>query len=176
MRFLPVLALFAFACTTESTDSGSGTLDPSNNGSNDCSGTAPVIDNFEASDQGQTATDSDSGKTYPVIDLMIEYSDDDGDAHVISTDVWWDDVIDGTVDVTKNPDTSTAPQALKDNDGNTVEECAGSGGTLDLGLMVAGGGLEYETTYDFAVIVYDNAKMASEPAFASGLTPAELPQ
>lgn len=174
MRFLPLLALFALACETESTDSGNGTLDPNDNGDDSCKGTAPVIDSFEAKDEGKTTVDGDSGNEYPIIDLIVEYSDEDGDAHVLSADIWWDDEVDGTVDITTKVDSAVARTSAQDADGNPVEECAGKAGGFDIGQAVAGGTLKYDTEYDFAIVVYDNADMASAPAFATAITPAEL--
>lgn len=174
MRFLPLLAVFALACDTAATDTGNGTLDPSNNGNDDCSGTAPTVTEFDVS-EGDPVEGEGGEDPQPTVLLTVSFADDDGDAHVVSMDIWYDDTIDGTVDTSGKAKANVAPTAMQDSDGNPEEECAGKEGTLGLRLGVSGGSLEYDTEYDFAVVVYDNAKMASEPAFATGLTPSELP-
>ena len=173
MRTLPILCLLAFACVTEEKDEDSaGTLNPGDEES-DCFGTPPEIDDFSAA-EGEPIQDSDGGGLQPSVLLLVDYSDEDGDAHILRVDVWWDAVIDGTVDVTASPNATTDPTALKDAWGDPVLECAGKGGTFGLSVGVTGDDLEYETEYDFGVVLYDASDTPSEPAFATGVTPAIL--
>ncbi len=173
MRTLPVLCLLAFACVPdEKEEDSAGTLNPGGD-ETDCFGNAPVIEDFSTA-EGEPIQDSDGGGLQPSMLLLVDYSDEDGDAHILRVDVWWDAVIDGTVDVTAAPDATTEPYALEDAGGTPVEECAGKGGTFELSVGVTGDDLEYETEYDFGVVLYDASDTPSEPAFATGVTPAIL--
>ncbi|MSQ03043.1 MAG: hypothetical protein EXR71_14340 [Myxococcales bacterium] len=173
MRTLPVLCLLAFACVPEEKEEDSaGTLNPAEQETT-CSGTAPVVDDFSAA-EGEPIEDNDGGGLQASVLLLVDYSDEDGDAHILRVDVWWDTVIDGTVDVSGSPNAATPPTALEDAGGTPVEECAGKGGTFGLSVGVTGDDLDYETEYDFGVVIYDASDTPSEPAFATGVTPAIL--
>ena len=174
MRALPFLALVALACAPDTKEKDShGTLSSGDSGPVECFGTPPEIESLIVT-EGQPYTPTDGGETVPTIKLSTTYSDEDGDANVVRLDFWWDTTLDGTVDTSVEPNQATEPTALKDSDGNVVEDCYGHAGTFNSGLGVTGGDLDYETTYDFAVILYDKSDTASEPAFASGTTPAAL--
>lgn len=175
MRLLTLPALLAFACAPDKEDSGgNGSLGASAD-TGDCRGTAPTIEYFKVS-EGDPVTPEGSDVPQPTILFMIEYEDEDGDAHVISLDMWFDDVVDGAVDMTGDAQTGFANSALQDADGNTVDECAGDGGTVEFSAGVTGTDFAYSKEYEFAAVLYDNADMASEVAIAVGTTPAELTQ
>ena len=173
MRLLALPILLACACAPDKDDSASnGSLGASVD-TTDCSGTAPTIEYFKVS-EGDPVTPEGSDVPQPTILFTIEYEDEDGDAHVISLDMWYDDVVDGAVDMTGDPQTGFANNALQDSDGNTVDECAGDGGTVQFSAGVTGTDFAYLKEYEFAAVLYDNADMASEAELAVGTTPAEL--
>lgn len=174
MRWLPLFALFTFACDpAKDTADTAGTLDPGNGGSDDCKGTAPVIEDLTI-EEGDPITGEGGEDPQPTLVIMAEYSDEDGDAHVLAMDIWYDDVVDGTVDVSGTADAALAETAAQDDDGNPVEACDGKAGYFGVQLGVTGDNLEFETEYDFAVVLYDAAGMGSAPAFGTAVTPAAL--
>ncbi len=174
MRFLPLCTLFLFACDDSAKDSGGdGTLGPSDSSNGDCSGTAPTIEDFDVT-EGDPVTPEGSDTPQPTVLFTIGYEDEDGDAHVISLDMWWDSTVDGTVDMSGAAPQGFKDNALQDSDGNTVDACAGNGGTILFALGVTGSELDFSTEYEFAAILYDNAGMGSEVDYATGTTPAPL--
>lgn len=174
MRWMPLFALFALACDpAKDTGDTAGTLDPGNGGGTDCKGTAPVIEELTLT-EGDPITGEGGGDPQPTVLIVAEYSDEDGDAHVVAMDIWYDDVVDGTVDTSGAAGASLAPTAVEDDDGNPVDECDGKGGSFGVMLGVTGDDLEFETEYDFGVIIYDANNTASEPKFGTVVTPAAL--
>jgi hypothetical protein len=172
MRILSLSALLLVACEPEKEDSGNGTLNP---GGEDepCLGNAPVIEDFTAG-EGDVIAGQDGEADQPSVLLVVEFSDEDGDAHVVAVDFWFDAEIDGTVDTSGTPDRQLPGSAMLDSADRPVEECAGHGGILGIQLGVTGSDLDFETQYDFAAVVIDNADQASEPGFATTTTPAAL--
>lgn len=174
MRWMPLLALFTLACDDgKETGDTAGTLNPGNGNTGDCKGTAPVIEELTL-EEGDPITGEGGGDPQPTVLIVAEYSDEDGDAHVVAMDIWYDAVVDGTTDTSGAPGASLAATAVEDDDGNPVEECAGKGGSFGVMLGVTGDDLEFETEYDFGVILYDANETASAPAFGTVVTPAEL--
>lgn len=167
----PVICLSLSACTPEAEDSGTGTLEPADSAvfPHD---NAPVIVSFTGAPGEPIETED--GDLQATILLLVEFIDDDGDCNVIDLSVWADAVIDGAVDTAGTAMILIQDQALEDSQGNIVDEGEGFGGTLGLSQGVTGGDLEFETEYEFAAIVYDNAGTPSAAAIAVGMTPAEL--
>ena len=173
MRTLPLLCLLLLACGEEQKeDSGNGSLNPADTAP-DCMGTPPAIEDLTAQ-EGGIISGSDGEDDAPSILLIIDFTDEDGDAHVLAMDIWFDDTIDGTVDTSGAADMVLDPTAMTDSADRPVEECAGDGGSLGLSLGVTGADLAYETTYDFGVVLIDNADLRSEPAFVTATTPPPL--
>lgn len=167
---------------TDSGDTGDSANDSGGDSASDtdtatdtgnCSGAAPTIDDFTVS-EGDPVTPEGSDTPQPTVLFTIEFSDDDGDAHVISLDMWYDTTIDGTVDVTEAAPQGFSDAALRDSEGNTVERCGGHGTTMKFAVGVTGHDFEYSTEYEFAVVLYDNSGMGSDVAIATGATPAPL--
>ncbi len=173
MRYLPLLCLPLLACDgSKAEDSGNGTLNPSDSAES-CSGTAPVVEDLSV-EEGDVIKGTDGEADQPSVLITVEFSDEDGDAHVVAVDFWFDDAVDDTVDTSGAPDRSLPAGAMLDAADRPIEECAGDGGILGISLGVTGSDLDYDTPYDFAAVVIDNAGLRSEPAFASGTTPSEL--
>jgi hypothetical protein len=175
MRMLPFLLLAAVGCDdSKDDDTGPGSLNASDTDA-DCSGTPPVIDDLTV-EIGDVLTGEAGEDAQPSVLITVEFSDEDGDAHVVAVDFWYDDVVDGTVDTSGAAPMQLPAGAMPDRSGRPIEECAGDGGILGISLGVTGKELDFETEYDFAAVVIDNAGLASEPRVASGTTPAALPE
>lgn len=172
MRAVPFLCLFGLACEGAKEETGHGTLNPGDS-AEDCSGTAPVVEDLNV-EIGDVIAGSDGEPDQPSVLLTVEFSDEDGDAHVVAVDFWFDAEVDGTVDTSGAAQRSLPAGAMLDAAERPIEACAGDGGILGVMLGVTGSDLAYDTQHDFAAVVVDNAGLRSEPAFASGTTPAEL--
>lgn len=129
----------------------------------DCAGASPVINGVEF---GSTWVTNDDG-TVPGVELLVHITDDDGDIHRIAATLWFDDEVDGVIDTTSDPGRSV-DYFDTDEDPCTVE-------ALDylLGVGVNGSDLEYDTHYEVAVVVMDDAGLTSNVSVAAGYTPNE---
>ena len=174
MRPTCFFALLALACDSgKDTGDDNGTLDSGSGDNEVCEGTAPVIEDFSA-EEGPVISGEGGEDDQPTLQLMAEYSDEDGDAHVLAMDIWYDAELDGTVDTSGAADFGLDPTAVEDDGGNPVDPCDGHAGSFGVLLGVTGDPLDFETEYDFGVVLYDNAGMGSEPAFITAVTPAAL--
>lgn len=130
------------------------------------SGNAPVVTGFTVS-EGDTLTNED-GEEQPSILFTVEFEDEDADINEVEMNLWWDAEIDGSVDTASADGVSFDKTQLEEG------ECTVDLGSLGAAWGVVGDPLEFETEYDFAVTIVDMAGIESEPAFATGTTPAEL--
>lgn len=169
--FVSLLPVCACAESDEDKD-GSGTIEPVDD-SGVPHGSAPEITNITFA-QGEPTTLED-GTQLPTVLFQVDFEDDDGDAHVVSATIWADEVVDGAID-TSSTDVGQLPDtALTDSaTGAPVDEGDGFLGQLTIQLAVSGGNLNFETLYEFGVVIYDSVDTASEPGITSGTTPAML--
>ncbi len=129
----------------------------------DCSGVAPVITSLTASPDG--LHEDEQGQTFPAMVFTLEADDVDGDLSFVSYRMWWDDDLDGATD-------TTGSALVQGQTAISSTRCASF--TLGLNLSISSqGNPAYNTWYDFAVSVADEAGMWSEPAFCQGAMPNE---
>ncbi len=130
----------------------------------ECSGTAPVITSLEAIPDGLRKHEQGQ-VSYPAMIFEIEADDEDGDLSFVSYQVWWDDDMDGTTSTSASP--KITGQA-------TIESTRCDSFSVGLNLSLASqGDPAYNTWYDFAVVISDEAELASEPAYVQGAMPKE---
>lgn len=130
-----------------------------------CEGTPPVITAVNIMDGGSMITDEG---TFPSLVVQADITDTtDQDLNSVDMDLWFDTTVDGMVD-TSTAAISGEPQHI---DGDLCNVASASFG---LQLPVDGSLLEVQTTYEFAVVVYDGHSLPSEVAIASGTTPGAL--
>jgi hypothetical protein len=129
-----------------------------------CDGTNPVINELIIEDAG---VHDFEGEDSPTLKVSADASDDDGDLHRINLTLWWDDVVDGSVD------TSGAGEESGWYEMNETP-CGTFSATFGILFQVDGSRFEYETTYEFAGMVTDDAGLESNIAIDSGTTPAAL--
>ncbi len=170
MRIVPLFAL-ALACTPADDEKDTGGTLEADSGDPSCEGTPPDITNLTIS-EGDVAED-ENGNRYPTLLIVAEFEDEDGDAHIVSANLFWDDTVDGTIDPAAEPNSSLGESAMTSG-GEVVEECAGDGGALYVTLGVSAGNFMYNTQYDFGVTVIDANGYESEMAVATATTPEEL--
>lgn len=172
MRIVPLFAL-ALACTPADDEKDTGGTLEADSGDPACEGTPPDITNLTSS-EGDIYED-ENGNQYPVLVLTAEFEDVDGDAHIVSGNVWWDDTVDGVIDPAAEPNASLAEAAMQGSDGSgSVEECEGFGGFFNARLAISAGNFMYSTQYDFGLTVIDANGYESEMAVTTATTPAEL--
>ncbi len=170
MRIVPLIAL-ALACTPAEDEKDTGGTLEADSGDPSCEGTPPDITDFSVS-EGDIYTD-ENGNDYPTLVMVVEFEDEDGDAHILSANLWWDDAVDGQIDAASEPSAALAESAMTSG-GEVVEECAGDGGTLNISLPVSSADFRFSTQYDFGVTLIDANGYESEMAVATATTPAEL--
>lgn len=157
------MLLFLWACTAGENakdDSAPALLDDS--GGITCTGTPPVLDAVIVEDGGQITIDAG---TFDSLLVAGQATDADKDLYIVDMDVWFDDIVDGTVD-TSGDALSTEPYRLID-----YEPCEAPSAQYGLKLPVNGSLLVSGTTYEFAVIFYDSIALASEIGIGTGTAP-----
>lgn len=128
-------------------------------------GTAPVITELLIENGG--LQEYEAGEFYPTIKITAsEVTDEDWDLETYYFDVWWDDAVDGAVAM--GSDTLQVAGTVSD-DG----PCTASEATVSMVVFLRGGGVEYDTLYEWGGVVTDSNGIASEMAIASGCTPTE---
>lgn len=126
-----------------------------------CEGIAPEITDIVAENGGMYSTTD--GKI-PSLLFAIQMYDSDGDLTEVGYEVWYDTDVDGVTDTEGAPESSG---------GTTVDtaDCMADDVTLNLTMGVDGGDLDFDTEYDFGMVIYDAAGYASEAAFVTTWTP-----
>jgi hypothetical protein len=166
-RSFPVaLFLFAGACidTTKNPSTDAPPINQDDTGEPlTCEGTAPVLSELVVENYG--LYNFEDGPA-PSLKVAATGMDDDGDLHRMDLLVWWDNVVDGTVD-TSGEGTTSGIIAMD------PDPCATPEATYALVFEVDGKRFDYSTAYEFAGEVYDNAGLVSAQVVASGVTPNE---
>ncbi|MDP2313932.1 MAG: hypothetical protein Q8P41_13580 [Pseudomonadota bacterium] len=165
LRVLPVLWPLALlgACNPDEKDSSDA---PPINQDEDspviCDGTAPVITELSVGNYGELF--DFEGTLAPALLVAATATDDDGDLHRMNMTLWWDDVVDGTVD-TSAAGTEAGYYAMDE------EPCGMFEATYGLVFEVDGNRFDYATEYEFAAEVVDDAGLVSAQVIASGTAP-----
>lgn len=160
-----MLLMMLLACGDKGTDSDqvAPPLDSTPTGTTvTCNGTAPVLESVTLGNAGiVTGDDGD----LPGLLISLHVTDVDGDVHRLSADIWYDDQIDGVVDVAV-PAALTTGYYLSDDDPCEVF-------TIDFNVAVGvnGTSMTYNTQYEVAAVVLDDAGLASAPGLGMGYTP-----
>jgi hypothetical protein len=131
-----------------------------------CEGGYPTVTELTVTDAGELTVDAGTFSSFAV---SATAEDDDGDLHVISMDLWWDEVVDGEVSTSGAAGISSG--AYRDPD---WEDCEVFVTTFGLQIPVDGVRFLGNTAYEFAAVVHDANGMLSSPKVASGTTPEEL--
>ncbi len=128
-----------------------------------CDGTDPVLADLTVAPYDGLY--SFEGQDSPALTVSAAATDDDGDISELTLELWWDDVVDGSVD-TSGDATSTTYQFSQD-------PCEGFANNLGLIFEVDGNRFDYATPYEFAGVVTDEAGLVSAIVVASGVSPNE---
>jgi len=162
------------ACADKDAGSGAplpqtGDRDTADDTAGECGGVEPVIETLRVANGGlydfssviDCADDEDC--VYPSVEVTLDVTDVDGDLHQYIIDIWFDDVVDGSVDTS-----SGGFQLLGSSRGDPCQVTAESFGNL---LAVGTGPLPFNTEIEFAAQITDAEGLTSDIAVASGFTP-----
>ncbi len=129
-----------------------------------CDGTEPVLESVSLGNAGMvTGDDGDM----PGFAIGLHITDADGDLHRVAADIWFDDVLDGAVDATGEP------QLFADYFDTNEEACTVFNLDFSLAVGVNGTDLAYNTAYEVVAVVIDDAGLRSNSALGMGYTPNE---
>lgn len=129
----------------------------------DCvGGTPPVIVSMELENTGVQRFENDE---YPTITVWVEAEDEDWDLASYKLSVYYDDVVDGTVEQSSENGFSNSGTLSDDGD------CTAPGGTVGIQIGISGAGIEYDTLTEFGAVVTDGNGLTSELGTVSGYTP-----
>ncbi len=161
---VPVGFALLAACTGKPTGDSQDSAPPLSLGdTSDCNTHAPVITSGSISNGGKQTFDNGE---YPTVGITMDVSDDDGDLDVIGMSVWFDTVVDGTVDRSADPPFGTGGYQFEN-----ALPCAKFTASLTLKPAVTTGLLDYNTVYEFAIEAEDHHAVMSTPYIVSGVTP-----
>jgi hypothetical protein len=157
-----ILPLLILACSSADDDKDGPPIYGDDTGEESCAGTPPTIIYMSIENGG---FQNFEGAQWPTIKLQVEARDDDGDLEFATVEMWWDAEVDATVDTSSDPIT----KKIFTSD---AKPCRQNDGSYGLYLQV-GTGLQYNTTYDFAVRIGDASGLRSEFEVESMTTPKE---
>ncbi len=127
-----------------------------------CGGVEPVADTLLIDNGGVRNFEGDD---YPTISLELHLTDEDGDLHQGKLQFWHDEVLDGTVDDSGDPDADRIYSEMG-------ETCFSFEMTVRLAIQV-GTVFDYNTPYEFAALFIDADGDASNVLVEAGVTPKE---
>lgn len=163
-RFLIPLALL-IGCSDDKVDTGGpppvDTLD-TDTGESCVGGTTPTISDLTVENSGMAIYEDDD--EFPTITIWADVADADQDLHNYAFDVYYDAVVDGAVEASSSKHFGTTG-TLSNTD------CGAPTGTVGLKLFLTGGGVEYDTLYEWGGTVTDATGLVSDMALTSGYTP-----
>lgn len=157
----PLAALLLVGCTGKD-DAQDSELPPIRGDETQapCLGHDPVVTNLELSNGGNTDFD---GTVYPTLLFTVSGTDEDGNLNYVTLDIWYEAGGEGEFEPSGDSQISNAMSTGADD----CEELE-----ADFRLKVqVGGSLDYNTTYDVAVQVTDQAGEVSNVFTGVGTTP-----
>ena len=152
------------ACDKEKEDTGEAPpVDTIGDTSFQCvGGTPPVVSEVSLENTGMAVYEAD--QEYPTLTVWADVSDEDNDINAYKLDVYYDAVVDSQVEADEDRNFSSSGTL-------SSTECGAPSGTVGLKIFLAGGGVEYNTLYEWGAMVTDANGYVSEMAVTSGYTP-----
>jgi hypothetical protein len=124
----------------------------------------PVVADLYCENTG-LLTYPETGELTPTLTLWADVEDADGDLTTYSAELFFDDVIDGTVDTSQS---FGVTEGLVD-----TEPCGVPAIILGTTVYLRGGQPLFETTYEWGIVVTDAAGESSALAMVTCATPDE---
>ena len=131
----------------------------------DCEGTPPVVDDLWCVNSG-LKPHYETGEDTVTMQVWTAVSDSDGDLTRYTLQIFYDDVIDASVDTSTtqfNPVSGSADRP----------DCQATSAELGLTLYLTGSDPDYDTLYDWGVLVTDAYGLDSELFVSTCWTPTE---
>jgi hypothetical protein len=153
---------------TGDSDSGGiqpGTGDGTGSDPDECEGAAPVISGVDCENAG-LQPHFETGADTPTLRLGVAFDDEDGDLQSYALSIYLDEQVDGSVSATDSP-FSPVHQSLD------VGECEGFSGATELTVFLTGMNPDYDTLYEWGIVVSDAHGDASEMFVFACITPQE---
>jgi hypothetical protein len=156
----PFVLLLACNGDPEDTD-----VIPAGGGSSEeCGENPPEIETFAISDEGMSTGDECGDTSRPMIRLAADATDADGDLHYWTLRVWYDDVVDDTIDTSAD---------CAEVFGTAGEDCDVPAVNVAMLLCVTGDP-PFETEMEFGAVLFDdrdNPSSGGEPVIEVFTTP-----
>ena len=153
------------ACQTDKDDSEPpplDTLDTPQDTAPECAGTAPVITSLWLENTG--VQEYEQGDWRPTITIWASATDEDWDLNTYQLSIWYDETVDDAVEQSDATELSNGGTL-------TSDECGAPEGTVGLRIFLSGGGIAFDTLYEWGAIVTDAHGLTSELAITAGYTP-----
>jgi len=150
------------ACTDGDTDTDEPPDITDGTHTETCGGVAPIADELWISNGGLRNFEGDEA---PTVSLELHLTDEDGDLHQGTMEIWFDETLDDDVDTSGDPDAERIYSGIGD-------ACFTDAATLNLAIRV-GTVFDYNTPYEFAALFVDAEGLASNVLVNSGVTPKE---
>ncbi len=148
------------ACSDGNTDSDEPPDITGGTNTEACGNTPPVADSLTI---GNGGLHNFEGEDHPTVELELHLTDEDGDIHQGTMEIWYDEVLDDSVDTSGEPATDRIYSGLGD-------ACEVTEATLGLAIRV-GTVFDYNTPYEFAALFIDAEGEVSNTLVAAGSTP-----
>jgi hypothetical protein len=150
------------ACSDGGEDSGSPPDITEGTQTETCGGISPVAESLVISNGGLRNFE---GEDAPTVGLELILTDEDGDIHQGTMQIWYDELVDEAVDTDTDPYGDRIFSGIGD-------ACFVDRATLNLAIRV-GTEFDYNTVYEFAALFIDANGEVSNALVASGVTPNE---
>ena len=162
------LALVALGCSDKGgTDDSSAPpdllIDTDGPGNTDCEGAVPVVEDIWCENSG-VKPHYETGEDTVTMQVWTSVSDTDGDLTSYSLQIFYDDEVDSAVDT----DVTNFNPVYGSVDS---DDCTASDAELGLTLYLTGDNPDFDTLYDWGVVVTDAAGLESEVAVTTCWTP-----
>lgn len=129
----------------------------------ECSGTAPVIEEVSCENSG-IQPHYETGEDTVTLTIRAETSDADGDLDFYTFELFYDEDVDGSIDTSSSPFSPSSGAV-------DVDECEAGLVSLGTVLYLAGGDPAFDTLYEWGVVVTDGAGLQSEVGIVECYTP-----
>lgn len=154
------------ACgSKEGEDTGGELIDAGGDGDEIgvCEGSIPVVNGLSCINTG-IQPHYETNEDTVTMALLADISDDDGDLHQYRMEIYIDDEVDGVVASSDSP-FGPVNQTLN------VDECAGFEADVELTLYLTGLRPDFDTEYDWGIILTDAAGYESDMFVVPCITP-----
>jgi hypothetical protein len=158
-----MLWLLACADMIKEDSSNAPPINQDDSGEAACTGTPPVLEEVVIQDGGQIQ--AEDGTMYDSLLIAGRATDVDRDLHIVDLDIWYDDLVDGSVDTGGAALSADAYRMID------LEPCEAPSAQYGYKLPVDGNTLSSGVSYEFALIFYDSIGLASEMKIGSGTAP-----